>query len=50
MSEVLKKIRALKTLGVHAWALASIALAKQQEAGFRLGSPHRSMAAASGRA
>jgi hypothetical protein len=30
MSEVLEKIRALKTLGVHAWALASVALSKQQ--------------------
>jgi TnpA family transposase len=30
MSEVLKKIRALKALGVHGWVLASIALSKQQ--------------------
>ena len=30
MAEVLKKIQALKALGVHAWTLASIALSKQQ--------------------
>jgi TnpA family transposase len=45
MSEVLKKIRALKALGVHTWVLASIALSKQQAYAARVQSRRPSMTA-----
>jgi hypothetical protein len=45
ISEVLKKIRALKTLGVHVWTLASIALSKQQAYAARVQSRRPSMTA-----